>query len=449
MIIKLLIFIFIVSWGRCELFSTTPKTVDLSNLGMLKEDFFMKTQHVAEIYNAKHLILRGNKFDRFVDCSTTLSSLLTLDLSYNNLEKFFFLCQKEYNLESLNVSHNQIEYINDQALSDKIIKLKILDVSYNNLYVVNDTMLQHMINLDFLSLASNPIGENIDEFVFRNLTNLKHLNLRNISSPYFSPLLFEPLLKLEFLDLSDNPIEDVPPLPLGLKVLYIDGTNIMHLGAFIMPELHFLSIERSANLTSVLLNNFENLTKLEILSLSNSKNLAEMRLKPQMNSNLLPSLKRCYLVNCSMETISADLKRIVEKTEVLDFQNNPWICDCRLTWLAAMNLTTDLKNNFRCQAPLKHRGKLLHDVPIDELECDVPLLSNPTVRFTLYILLWFCLVVLLLSLVAALFAYYWKRGHIRRWMMKIRHHDNDTVSYTNVVESNHDLVRILPENPEQ
>lgn len=104
----------------------------------------MKIQHQIDMHEVSELILRGNKFDSFIDCSTKLDSLRILDLSYNNLKKFFFLCQEEYNLVSLNVSHNEIEYINDEALNQRVIKLEILDVSYNNLYVVNDTMLQHM-----------------------------------------------------------------------------------------------------------------------------------------------------------------------------------------------------------------------------------------------------------------------------------------------------------------
>jgi Leucine-rich repeat (LRR) protein len=103
------------------------------------------------------LILRGNKFDSFLDCSTKLDSLRILDLSYNNLKKFFFLCIEESNLVSLNVSHNQIEYINDEALNHRVMKLKILDVSFNDLYVVNDTMLQHMKVRNQIILSYNSI----------------------------------------------------------------------------------------------------------------------------------------------------------------------------------------------------------------------------------------------------------------------------------------------------
>jgi platelet glycoprotein-5 len=201
-------------------------------------------------------------------------------------------------------------------------------------------------NLEFLSLASNPIEENIDAYVFQNLSQLKHLDLRNVSSPYFSPALFEPLSSLEHLDLSLNPIEDVPPLPSGIKVLYICGTNILHLGSFVMPQLLVLSLDNSANLTSVLLNNFENLTQLEILSMRDSPRLSQVRLRP-MSFKLLPRLKRLSLQNCALETISSELLPIIQKTAVLDLQNNPWRCDCRMKWINAMNLTTDLVTSFR------------------------------------------------------------------------------------------------------
>lgn len=101
-------------------------------------------QHNLQIREAEELILRGNKINKFVDCATHLNNLKILDLSYNRLTQFFFLCNEEYNLTSLNISHNQIEYLNDEALTHRVMKLKVLDVSYNDLFVVNDTMLQHM-----------------------------------------------------------------------------------------------------------------------------------------------------------------------------------------------------------------------------------------------------------------------------------------------------------------
>jgi len=111
---------------------------------MKKEDFFVKIQSQFNLQEVTDLILRGNEFDSFLDCSTNLARLRTLDLSQNHLQRFFFLCKEEYNLQVLNVSHNKLEYIDDNALNDRIPKLKILDLSFNKLTVVNETMLQHL-----------------------------------------------------------------------------------------------------------------------------------------------------------------------------------------------------------------------------------------------------------------------------------------------------------------
>lgn len=89
------------------------------------------------------LNLDHNEFDSFLDCSTKLEALRTLRLSYNHLQRFFFLCNDEYGLETLNVSHNLIEYIDDNALNHRISKLKVLDLSFNKLAIVNETMLEH------------------------------------------------------------------------------------------------------------------------------------------------------------------------------------------------------------------------------------------------------------------------------------------------------------------
>lgn len=104
----------------------------------------MKIQSQLNLREMTDLILRGNEFDSFLDCSTYLENIITLDLSQNHLQRFFFLCKEEYNLQMLNVSHNKLEYIDDNALNDRIPKLKILDLSFNKLTVVNETMLQYL-----------------------------------------------------------------------------------------------------------------------------------------------------------------------------------------------------------------------------------------------------------------------------------------------------------------
>lgn len=202
-------------------------------------------------------------------------------------------------------------------------------------------------NLEWLSLASNPIYENIDEYVFQNITKLKHLNLRNTSSPYFAPKLFEALTSLEYLDLSDNPIEEVPPLPHNIKVLYIGGTNIVQLNYLVMPQLHLLNLDNSVNLTSIRINDFENLTLLEELSIRDSPNFVEIRYLHMDPAFMLPKLRRLYLQNSGLQNLNSGLSPLLLKTPILELHHNPWNCDCNMKWITSVNMSTDLMHSFK------------------------------------------------------------------------------------------------------
>jgi hypothetical protein len=87
-------------------------------------------------------------------------------------------------------------------------------------------------------------------------------------------------------------------------------------------------------------------------------------------------------------------------------------------------------------------------VPSQELECEEPLdgrrgFDAEAVGRIFYPILWVCLALLILGLLATGVVYY-SRGCLDQWVMKMRHRGTDTVSYTNVIESSNDLVRILP-----
>lgn len=118
--------------------------MDLSHRGLKKETFFVNLQRQLNLHEVTDLILKGNQFDSFLDCSTNLDHLKSLDLAENHLQRFFFLCKDEYNLEYLNVSHNHLEYIDDFAFNNRTSKLKLLDLSWNRLSVINETMIEHM-----------------------------------------------------------------------------------------------------------------------------------------------------------------------------------------------------------------------------------------------------------------------------------------------------------------
>ncbi|KAG7206955.1 hypothetical protein KM043_000846 [Ampulex compressa] len=379
----------------------SANTIDLSHRGLKKEDFFVKIQSQINLLEITNLTLRGNEFDSFLDCSTNLASLRILDLSQNHLQRFFFLCKDEYNLQVLNVSHNKLEYIDDNALNNRIPKLQVLDLSFNKLGIVNETMLAHFKILEFLSLAHNPIGDGIHEGAFWNLKALKHLDLSDVSASYFSPEFFKTLGNLSTLDLSWNPIETVSALPTSLEELDLSGTNILQLENFYLPGLRELRLNNMRLMTSLILNQFENLTSLVILSLDGSKRLNHLKLWSN-GLTVLPRLQRLSVKGCALQNLGPELRSIIQRMALLDLGENPWTCDCRMQWLNVINSTKEISREIKCRTPERHVDKLLSEIPNYELRCERP---------------------------------------FARW--DITRRNRDTVTYTNVVESSNDLVRIL------
>ncbi|XP_029662250.1 vasorin-like isoform X2 [Formica exsecta] len=415
------------------LFVSATTVVDLSFHKLKKETFFVRMQsQYNHLKGVTDLNLKGNEFDSFLDCSTNLENLRTLDLSQNHLVRFFFLCKEEYNLQVLNVSHNKLEYIDDNAFNDRIPKLKILDLSFNKLTVVNETMLQYFTVLEYLSLSHNPIGDGIHESAFWNLEALKHLDLKNISAPYFSSVFFKTLTNLSTLDLSWNPIDTIPLLPINLQELDLSGTQVISFEKLYLPKLRELKLNYMSNLTSFALNDLENLTGLEILSMIGCRRLIQLSLWPQLGV-VLPRLQHLSIKECGLETLDIELRALVKRTPVVELDNNPWKCDCKLEWIGLLNSSRNLSRDIRCYAPDQHHGKLLAEIPNYELECEYD-------SSILYPILWTCLSLIIVFLIIAMIVVFFKRP-ISQWSFKGK--NGDTVTYKNVIESNNDLVRIL------
>lgn len=410
----------------------SAKTIDLSFRKLKKEDFFVRMQTQINLHEVTDLNLRGNEFDSFLDCSTNLETLRTLDLSQNHLQRFFFLCKEEYNLQVLNVSHNKLEYIDDNALNDRIPKLKILDLSFNKLTVVNETMLQHLTILEYLSLSYNPIGDGIHESAFWTLRALRHLDLKNISAPYFSSDFFKTLTNLSTLNLSWNPISAIPLLPISLQELDLSGTQVTNFENLYLPQLRELRLNHMLNLTLLSLNDLENLTSLETLSLIGCQRLVQLGLWSQIGI-VLPRLQRLSIKESGLESLGVELRPLMQRTPVVELENNPWKCDCKLEWIGLLNATRNLSRDIRCRKPDRHYAKFLAEIPSYELQCEYD-------TSVLYPVLWTGLSILIVAMIVAAVLVLLKRP-ISQWSFKGR--NGDTVTYKNVVESNNDLVRIL------
>ncbi|XP_011302200.1 phospholipase A2 inhibitor isoform X2 [Fopius arisanus] len=398
---------------------------------MKKEEFFVTIQHKLSIQDVTELNLKGNDFDSFLDCSAKLVHLKSLDLAENKLQRFFFLCNDEYSLEYLNISHNHLEYIDDQALNERIPKLKVLDISHNRISVINETMIEHMKILEFLSMAHNPVID-IHEKAFLTQKSLKHLDLANISAESIPGSLFRPLTNLTFLNISFNPIVNIPFLPSSLLELDLSGTFIFFPDNIILPQLVRFHLNSMPKITGVVLNDFENFTMLEVLSLERCPILSEFRVWPP-NNRILPHLHHLSVKGCDLETLNDDLRPIMQRIAIVDLQNNPWHCDCRMQWVNRLNLSSELSQEIKCNSPEQHEGKLLSQIPNHDLIC-------LEISTTTYTAIWVSMSIIVILLILSAVWLFW-RGPLRHWTLPKR--NGDTVSYKNVVESSNDLIRIL------
>lgn len=87
----------------------------------------------------------------------------------------------------------------------------------------------------------------------------------------------------------------------------------------------------------------------------------------------------------------------------------------------------------RCRTPERHVDKLLSEIPNYELRCEYA-------SSVYYPALWTSISILLVALVL-IATFFLLRRPFARW--DITRRNRDTVTYTNVVESSNDLVRIL------
>lgn len=200
--------------------------------------------------------------------------------------------------------------------------------------------------LEYLSLSYNPIGGGIHNGAFWNLKALKRLDLRNVSAPYFSADFFKTLGNLSSLDLSWNPIDAIPLLPMRLQHLDLSGTQVISLENLYLPQLRELKLNHMPNLTSLALNDLENLTSLETLSMIGCRRLIQLSLWPQ-SGVVLPRLQRLSIKECGLATLGVDLSSLLQRVPIVEVENNPWKCDCKMGWFQTLDSTRNLSRDVR------------------------------------------------------------------------------------------------------
>ncbi|XP_071477870.1 uncharacterized protein [Diadema antillarum] len=267
----------------------------------------------------------------------TIKSLLTLNISFNNFNKFpNHMLWGLQNLKILHASHNKIRgyspflfaqtqhlqelYLTSEAASylaevfRDMSNLKILNLSHTKLTMNSTNQFSRAVSLGELYLQYNNLGR---KSLFDNETNqslfagqavLKGLYLQGNSLNSMEPGTFCSLESLKSLDISDSEIKVLKPGLFknltSLTTLYLRGNQIQE------PSAHTLY----------------GLYSLRTLFFEKSS----VRSLPITLFNDTPHLIRLFLSENHLSTIFPGT--LLPTTIHLDLSQNPLSCTCNLAW---------------------------------------------------------------------------------------------------------------------
>ncbi|XP_071340766.1 toll-like receptor 13 isoform X2 [Trachinotus anak] len=236
---------------RNKTFFSQVSTIDMSGLQMALHD--MKT--LLETVNSSLTTLRMNAIKHnlaaLINISCSIPTMSRLQLRHYKLSfvssDLFKLC---INVTELDLTHNQIENISDNAFRS-LQSLRILSLKQNNLSSV-PAATRNLAILDELDLSFNRISKlGCDDFA--NQTMLRHLYLYNNSISTLKGCVFKDLIRLQVLKLQTN------------RILNLNDAFKKYL-----PNLRQLLLHQN-ELTAIKYGEFRGLQSLQNLSLHDNK----------------------------------------------------------------------------------------------------------------------------------------------------------------------------------
>lgn len=357
---------------------------------------------------------------------STKISLIRLDLSYNNLNHLkndTFL--RFHKLQVLDLSYNRISSLEHRSL-DGLFKLEILNLRSNQLIQVPASQLRGTVSPTYFSFPfySRPtrmmkrldLGFNnikvIDPEAFEPLDALLTLKLDSCSIETIHEQAFKGLGSLVFLDLDRNSLKEVPsasfePLTM-LKYLKISANNLTHITTNSFSHLSSLE-ELQMNFGSFSRINYGSFSGLHYLSKIEITNNPGLSIIEKGTFNNLPKLDYLNLSSNSLSSLSNDGFSQKNPMSIIDLRSNNLHCDCDLKWLSKwlINFNDTITNNhinpvstniyqehqfksnaiqtppldvatindlinLNCSGPPASAGKLIRELPQNNLECLEP-----------------------------------------------------------------------------
>jgi Leucine-rich repeat (LRR) protein len=238
--------------------------------------FSIKNESFLNMNKLKHLNLSFNKLDLESELNNVsyfhgLSLLEKLDLSFNEIKYLDSKATFQYlnSLKYLNLSNNRLKTL-DAFIFGYLSNLNQLNLASNNISFLNENCFFNLVNINNLRLSSNQI--NSTDFLKSNeifLYNLEYLDLEVNQIVLINERHFQSYYKLSYLNLNSNPIKSINYNAfiglISLKTLWISNTKIDSL--FLNSNLQELDL----SYLNVSILGVEQLTNIEWINLANSK----------------------------------------------------------------------------------------------------------------------------------------------------------------------------------
>lgn len=242
---------------------------------------------------------------RYIEGEANSLYISIFDGSYNELFEMpsNLFHDVEKTIRQIILSHNKINHLSNEEFGDAIY-LEILDLHQNNINMIKRKSFGNLISLQILDLSFNVISQlSVEQFF--NLNKLRYLKLDHNNLKLFPRDVFKNTI-IEHLDLSFNDISIFPVTALsqiGFTLRYLDlsQNRIEYLDSNIFRNTQFLlSLNIAHNLLTVLSDNtFSSLGGLRQLDLSSNSVKANFK---ELFHNL-PNLRHLNLANIGLKSV--------------------------------------------------------------------------------------------------------------------------------------------------
>lgn len=308
---------------------------------------------------------RENRIEELLNSwFTSGSGIHTMDFSRNKIRfvaKNVFLNVKT--ITKLDLSHNSIWSLSVQTF-EGLDNLESLDLSYNQLSNFFPDLFKSCVKLRELTLRYNPMLF-LEKGSFQFLPALEVLNLESTGLSGLPPEVFQHNLNLHNVMLGSNAFMNIPLKGLlsagNLKSLDISENSIQVLqnGSFYgLKELQIISATHMRSLVSIeagALDGLPNLMELYFMDNPQLSSISENAFSTSESNQGKKSLSKLSLKHCALHHLPSNLIRW-DELQQLDLSENPWNCDCYLSWIGDSNINIEFKKTMICADPPERSG---------------------------------------------------------------------------------------------